>query len=126
MSDILGVSRSGYYAWRRRPPSERALSDQELLVHIREIFQQNRCTYGYPRVHSELVDRGFTCGRHRVARLMRQNDLRAVHKRRYRVTHKRRYRVTTQSNHDRPVAPNLLGQDFHAEAANEKWLTEMA
>jgi len=117
MSGILGVSCSGYYAWRRRPPSERALSDQELLVHIREIFRQNRCTYGYPRVHSELVDRGFTCGRHRVARLMRQNDLRAVHK--------RRYRVTTQSNHDRLVAPNLLGQDFQAKAANEKWLTDI-
>ena len=111
MSGILGVSCSGYYAWRRRPPSERALSDQELLVHIREIFQQSRCTYGYPRVHSELVDRGFTCGRHHVARLMSQNDLRAVHK--------RRYRVTTQSNHDRLVAPNLLGQDFQAKAANE-------
>jgi transposase InsO family protein len=117
MCDILDVSRSGYYGWRRQPSSQRATADAELLAHIREIFQQSRCTYGYPRVHRELVDRGLSCGRHRVARLMRQDGLRAVHK--------RRYRLTTQSNHNRPVAANLLGQDFHSDSANQKWLTDI-
>lgn len=117
MCQALEVSRSGYYAWCKRPPSERALSDEELLVHIREIFHENRRTYGYPRVYRELAERGIRCGKHRVARLMRQDDLRTVHK--------RRYRVTTQSKHDRPVAPNVLGQDFQAEAMNEKWLTDI-
>lgn len=118
MCEILGVSRSGYYDWRRRPPSERTLADRALLVHIREIFAQSRSTYGYPRVHRELVARGFTCGRHRVARLMREHGLRAVHKRRYRMT-------TTHSDHTRPVAPNRLGQDFRADAVNQKWLTDI-
>lgn len=117
MCETLGVSRSGYYGWRCRPASERAKRDQALLVHIGEVFQQSRCTYGYPRVHKELVARGFNCGRHRVARLMRQAGLRAVHK--------RRYHVTTQSDHKQPVAPNLLGQDFDTEAANQKWLTDI-
>jgi putative transposase len=117
MSDILGVSRSGYYGWRGRPLSERAKSDQVLLVHIREIFQEHRRNYGYPRVHKELLARGFACGRHRVARLMREAGLRAIHK--------RKYYLTTQSDHKRPVAPNLLGQDFGTETENQKWLTDI-
>lgn len=117
MCDILGVSRSGYYSWRSRPLSARAKSDQALLVHIREIFQQSRRTYGYPRVHEELLARGISCGRDRVARLMREAGLQAKHK--------RKYYVTTQSDHKRPVAPNLLGQDFVAEAVNQKWLTDI-
>lgn len=117
MCEVLQVSRSGYYSWLGRPASARAKSDQALLVHIQEIFQQSRCTYGYPRVYKELVAQGINCGRDRVARLMRQAGLRAVHK--------RKYRVTTQSDHKRPVAPNLLGQDFNTETANQKWLTDI-
>lgn len=117
MCEVLRVSRSGYYGWLGRPASARAKSDQALLVHIREIFHENRRTYGYPRVHQELVARGFSCGRDRVARLMREAGLRAVHK--------RKYRVTTQSDHKRPVAPNLLRQDFSTETVNQKWLTDI-
>ncbi len=117
MCEVLRVSRSGYYGWLSRPASARAKSDQALLVHIRQIFQESRRTYGYPRVHKELVARGINCGRDRVARLMRQTGLRAVHK--------RKYRVTTQSDHKRPVAPNLLQQDFNTETVNQKWLTDI-
>lgn len=117
MCAVLQVSRSGYYGWLGRPASARAKSDRALLVHIREIFQQSRCTYGYPRVHKELLARGFDCGRDRVARLMREAGLRAIHK--------RKYRVTTQSDHKRPVAPNLLRQDFSTESVNQKWLTDI-
>jgi len=117
MCDILGVSRSGYYSWRSRPLSARAKSDQALLVEIREIFRQSKRTYGYPRVHKELLSRGISCGRDRVARLMREAGLRAEHK--------RKYYATTQSDQKRPVAPNLLKQDFATEAANQKWLTDI-
>lgn len=117
MCEVLHVSRSGYYGWHGRPASARMKSDQVLLVYIREIYQQSRCTYGYPRVHKELVARGFSCGRDRVARLMREAGLRAVHK--------RKYRVTTQSDQKRPVSPNLLRQDFSAETVNQKWLTDI-
>ena len=117
MCEVLQVSRSGYYGWLGRPASARARSDQVLLVRIREIFQESFRTYGYLRVHKELVARGISCGRDRVARLMRQAGLRAVHK--------RKYRVTTQSDHKRPVAPNLLQQDFGTETVNQKWLTDI-
>lgn len=117
MCDVLGVSRSGYYAWRQRRPSARALSDQVVLGHIRTAFEESRRTYGYPRVHRELLAQGVTCGRQRVARLMRQNGLRA--------RHKRRYPVTTQADQQQPVAPNLLAQAFQADAANQKWLTDI-
>ena len=117
MCRALRVSRSGYYSWLSRPASRRAKRDQVLLVHIREIFQQSRRTYGYPRVHKELLARGFSCGRDQVARVMRQAGLRAIHK--------RKYRVTTQSDHKRAVAPNLLRQDFSTETMNQKWLTDI-
>lgn len=117
MCTTLGVSRSGYYGWRRRPPSERTKGDQALLVPIRAIFLESRRTYGYPRVHRALAARGYRCGRHRVARLMRADGLRAEHK--------RRYRVTTQSDPKRLVAPNRLAQKFVSTAANTVWLSDI-
>lgn len=97
MCRALGVSRGGYYAWRGRGESARAVSDRELVRQIREIHTGFRRAYGSPRVHSELADRGVPCGENRVARLMRENGIRA--------RRTRRFRVTTRSNHDYPVAP---------------------
>ena len=68
---LLGVSRSGYYAWRKRPPSARARANQELTGHIRVVHEQSRGTYGAPRIRAELRDRGVVCSRKRVARLLR-------------------------------------------------------
>jgi putative transposase len=68
---LLGVSRSGYYAWRTRPPCARACANQELTRHIREVHQESRGTYGAPRIWVELRDRGVVCSRKRVARLLR-------------------------------------------------------
>ncbi len=113
----LGVSPSGYYAWRRRPPSTRAEANQRLLTHMQVIHGEVRETYGSPRMHAELVARGLPCNVKRVARLMKLHHLRA--------RHKRRYRVTTKPNPKLPVAPNHLAQQFQASAPNEKWVGDI-
>lgn len=110
---LLGVSSSGYYAWKRRKPSLRQHADMVLLVHIRHRFKLSHETYGSPRLHADLKAAGLPCGRHRIARLMRDNGLKALMK--------RRYKTTTDSAHGGPVAPNLLDQDFSAEGPNRKW-----
>ena len=117
MCKVLGVSRSGYHAWLDRPRSERSQQNARLLEEIREIHRESRQTYGSPRVYAELRRRGKTCGRHRVARLMRLNDVR--------VHHRRRYRVTTDSRHNLPVAENLLGRHFEVGAANRAWVADI-
>lgn len=114
---LLGVSASGYYAWRRRRPSARELANQRLVTHMRMIHHEVLETYGSPRMHAELVARRLPCNIKRVARLMRLYHLRA--------RHKRRYRVTTQVNPKLPVAPNHLAQHFQATAPNEKWVGDI-
>lgn len=113
----LGVSPSGYYAWRQRPPSARAEANQRLVTHMRLIHHEVHETYGSPRMHTELVARGLPCNVKRVAQLMRLHHLRA--------RHKRRDRVTTQVNPKLPVAPNHLAQHFQASAPNEKWVGDI-
>lgn len=119
MCRLLAVSRSGYYAWRQRQPSAREMADAQLLEEIRKIFAASGQTYGSPRIHMELRAEGIRCSRKRVARLMRENGLKVVQKRKNRV-------VTTDSDHDFPVAPNLLDRNFTAEKPNEKWVTDIS
>jgi transposase InsO family protein len=114
----LGVSVSGYYAWRTREPSQRQQSDARLLTHIRAVYQAGRGLYGSPRVHAALRQQGVFCSRKRVARLMRQASIYS------RRRPKRRVR-TTDSRHHRPVAPNLLKRDFNASMSNEKWVGDI-
>ena len=114
---VLGVSRSGYYAWRARKPSARALEDEQLRPRVVEAFATGRGTYGSPRVRDELVDQGVRIGRKRVARLMRELGLRGVCP--------RKFRVTTDSDHDHPIAENLLDRNFEASKPNEKWTTDI-
>jgi putative transposase len=113
MCTWLEVSRSGFY-WQRRPPSERAKEDDQLRVLVREAHERSRRTYGSPRVHADLAANHVHVGRKRVARLMQQEGLVA------RV--RRRYKCTTMSDHDQPVAANLLGRRFEAEAPNQRWV----
>lgn len=113
----LKISASGYYAWRRRLPCKRSLANQALLVQIRAIHAEMRQTYGSPRIHAELRARGLRCNLKRVARLMRLNQVRA--------RHKRKYHVTTKVDPRLPVAPNLLAQDFQASTPNKKWVTDV-
>ncbi len=117
MCRVLDVSRSGYYAWRKRPPSEREQADQELAELIRTTHQRSRGTYGSPRIHAELKAQGRKVGRKRVARLMRCHNLVA--------RQRRRFKVTTCVRPGRPVAPNVLQQQFSAQHPNEKWLADI-
>jgi len=111
---MLDVSRGGYYAWRSRPESDRAVSDRHLLREIRAVHTGFRRAYGSPRVHSELVtERQVPCGENRVARLMRKHRIQS--------RRARRFRVTTKSDHDFPVAPNLLNREFEAEQPDQRW-----
>ena len=119
MCHVLGVSRSGYYAWRGRRPSRRARANQRLLVEVKAIHaKKNHDTYGSPRVHRELQKRGRVCGRHRVARLMRKHGIRAKQVRRFRP-------VTTDSKHALPVAPNRLDRDFSATGPDQRWAADI-
>jgi transposase InsO family protein len=115
---VLGVSASGYYAWRDRGPSARAVANQNLLHDIQRIHWDNRKLYGSPRVHAVLRSEGQKVGKSRVEKLMRQNDLCALSKKRVRVT-------TTDSNHNLPIAPNVLDRNFGALAPNQKWCADI-
>jgi putative transposase len=107
----LAVSRSGYYAWRRRPESARRARDHELSALVHVVHAMSRRSYGSPRIHRELVATGTPCGRHRVARLMREEGLRAKQGRRFRPR---------SSAPPAALAPNRLARRFHrARSATE-------
>jgi putative transposase len=110
---VLGVSPSGYFAWNERPACRRQRDDMVLLAHVRSAFAVSSETYGSPRMVHELRDSGVAIGRRRVARLMRENGMKA--------RQKRRFKRTTDSLHAFPIAPNLLDQDFAATGPNQKW-----
>ena len=119
---VLGVSRAGYYAWKERPPSERAASRRELLERIRAIHGESNGTYGSPRVHAELRHRGIRVGRKRVERLMRAAGLSGmVRRRKGRTT----IRVPGVAHRAGPRAPRLradgaepaLGRRHHRDRA---------
>lgn len=117
LCETLGVSRSGYYAWLSRSPSARATEDEQLAAEIAVTHKRSRGTYGSPRVHRDLTARGHRVGKKRVERLMRQAGI--VAKRR------RRFRRTTDSNHDNPIAPNVLERRFESESPNTAWVTDV-
>jgi len=110
----LRVSRAGYYAWQTRAESKRAGEDRRLTVLVREAHEVSRRTYGSPRIHAELVAKHEHVSRKRVIRLMQAEGIVG------RV--RRRYKHTTDSNHDQPVAPNLLNREFEAAAPNQRWV----
>ena len=117
LCDVLEVSRSGFYAWKQRPPSAHAIADAQLAVHVVAAHHVGQKTYGSPRVLRELHAQGIRVARKRVARLMREQHIR--------VRQKRRYRVTTDSNHELPVAPNLLKRKFDVDAPNRVWVGDV-
>jgi putative transposase len=116
---VLGASRSGYYAWRERPPSKRSVEDSALTARIREVHERSRRTYGYPRVHAELNASGVVqCGRRRVARLMREAGLRGCMR-------GRRRRSTTRRDGDAAPAPDLVDRRFLAASPDRLWLADI-
>jgi putative transposase len=115
---VLRVSRSGYYAWSRRPPSRRSVEDSALTAKIREIHERSRRTYGYPRVHAELRSVGVECGRRRVARLMKEAGLRGC------MRGRRRKSTTCRDDRSSP-APDLVDRCFLAAAPDRLWLADI-
>jgi transposase InsO family protein len=112
----LRVTRSGFYAWRRRPESKRSQDDRRLKVLIGASFRDWRGYYGSPRVHDDLIEAQERVSRKRIIRLMQEDGLKA------RV--RQRYKVTTDSDHDQPIAANLLQQAFTAERPNPRWASD--
>jgi len=113
---VLQVSVSGYYAWRKRRPSQQSREDAQIAQEVRQAFQANRQVYGSPRIHAELQAHGRRCGRKRIARLMRELQLSAQ-----RPRHRT---ITTRREKGAEVAENVLQRDFHAEEPNRKWVTD--
>lgn len=117
MCYILGVNRSGYYAWRKRKRSKREQYNNVLLNEIRAIHKRNLGLYGSPRITDELHELGYFCSRPRVARIMRKNNIFAKTK--------RKFKVTTNSKHNYPISPDLLNQDFTTDAMNKIWTSDI-
>lgn len=113
MCSMLEVSPSGYYAWLERPESERSREDRALRVAIREVHEQSRSSYGAPRVQAALSMRDRRCSIKRVARLMREEGLRGKKR--------RRFRRTTNSDHQQPIAANVLDRQFEVAECNRVW-----
>jgi len=110
----LDVTTTGFYAWQTRPESQHARDDRRLKVLIHTSFVESRRNYGSPRVHDDLIDLQERVSRKRVVRLMQEAGLKA------RV--RKRYKHTTMSEHDQPVAANLLDRQFKADAPNQRWV----
>ena len=110
----LGVTPSGFYAWRQRPESTRAREDRRLKVLVQASFAESKQRYGSPRIHEDLIEQDEQVSRKRVIRLMQEDGLKA--------RTRKRFTLTTMSDHDQPVAANLLDRQFEAAAPNQRWV----
>lgn len=118
LCEVLDVSRSGYYAWAKRPESARSVRHRDLVAEMRKIHGEKfKHCYGSPRMHKELVLRGHQVSENTVAELMQAHDLRA--------STARKFKHTTDSNHSHPVAANVLNQEFEQSAPNEVWVSDL-
>ncbi len=118
MCRVLKVSASGYYAWRERAPSKRAIENGAMVERIRRIHAESDATYGMPRVRAELIDQGVRISGKRVARLMRINAIRGVSRR-------RSFIVTTRRDQRQRPAPDLVKREFTADGPNQLWVADM-
>ena len=118
MCRALQVSRSGYYAYKKRPVCQRRADNEKLLIDIRRVFWENDQDYGSPRIWNQLNNvEHIRCSENRVARLMRESGIVAIQK--------RRFRVTTNSKHDYPVWPNVLNRNFVVKKPNAVWVSDI-
>lgn len=117
MCQTLQVSRSGYYAFLRRPESERSKRQKQVLEMIKKIHEESYKIYGAPTVTKELEKAGIPASKGMVARLMRENGIRSKVR--------KKYKATTDSNHNLPVAENLLNRDFRSDSRGKKWLSDI-
>lgn len=118
MCPLLGVKRSRYYSWLRNPKSSRQIEDERIAEEIKKIHKAPKMNnYGKLRITDELKDRGFKVGHNRVGRIMKENNIRAKSS--------RKFIATTNSDHNFPVAENILNRDFSASAPNQKWVSDI-
>jgi transposase InsO family protein len=118
MCKVFKVSKSGYYHWFNRKPSTRHVDEQQALKLIKEIHQASKSRYGSPKITFELKKKGVSISRPRVARIMKNANIRSVVHKRFRV-------CTTDSNHNYPVAKNLLNRNFKPETTGKAWVSDL-
>lgn len=118
MCRVLEVSTSGFYRWAQEPVGKRERRRLELGEAVQRVHASNRGVYGSPRVHAALIQEGRAVCRNTVAKVMRQRGIQARTHRRFKVR-------TTDSNHDHPIAPNVLDRNFKADRINQAWLTDI-
>jgi len=117
MCQVLKTSRSGYYAWIKRPKSKRTIENEKLLLEIKRVHSQSRKLYGSLRITQKLRNEGIKCNRKRVYRLMKANGICSIMK--------RKFKATTNSKHNYPIAPNLLNQNFRVTEPSKVWVTDI-
>ena len=117
MCEVLGVSRSGYYAWAKRPESQQKKRQEALKKQIKKIHIESRKTYGSPKITKILQKQGVKVSQKTVARIMKDSDIRSKTK--------KKYKATTNSKHHLPVYPNLLNQQFEADEPNQVWVADI-
>ena len=118
MCSLLDISRSGFHRWLRRKKSKRALETDKLGNMVREIFNKCSGCYGSPRITAELHDMGYKFSENRVAKIMKNMGLSAQIKPKFKV-------LTTNSDHNYPISPNVLNQDFHISKPNKAWVSDI-
>lgn len=118
MSRVLGVSRSGYYAWLKPKQNEKEQKRIFLIENILRVFKESKCSYGSPRIYRQLKTEGISCGRHRIARMMRDSAIIA--------RKKRKYKKPVTQRHDRSFAANMLNRQFNYAKPNCAWVSDVS
>jgi putative transposase len=117
MAQLLGVSKSGYYGYLKHPVSKREIEDFKMVNEIKEIHRKSRCNYGSPRIYEALKGKGAKCGKNKVIRLMRKNNIRSKTR--------KKFKATTNSKHNNPVYENILNRNFKSLSPNKTWVSDI-
>jgi transposase InsO family protein len=117
MAKIFGVSKSGYYSWLKRPESKRSKENKKLLNIIKNIYENSKRRYGSPKIYKALLNMGIKCGKNRLIRIMRENNMRSITK--------KKFKITTNSKHNNPVFNNILNRQFEVEKPNKVWVSDI-
>jgi len=117
MAKVLNLSKSGYYKWLEKPISDREIEDNKILCEIKKIHKESKSTYGSPRVHNSLQTKGIKCGKNKVVRLMKENNVFSKIR--------KKYKATTDSNHNNPVSENTLDRKFAVDKPNKVWVSDI-
>jgi transposase InsO family protein len=117
MAKILEVSKSGYYEYLKHPVSKRAIADIKIVFEMKEIHRKSRFNYGSPRILKALKGKGIQCGKNRLIRLMKENNIRS--------RTRKKFKATTNSKHNNPVYENILDRKFIVGEANKIWVSDI-